>query len=74
MKQDGITQRVIHTPLNELSKAEFIFRVIDEMCNCGWKAQAEYIISLVGNGNQCIGIKNNWNTIIYPKTNNNKLI
>ncbi len=69
MKQQGVTHKVLSTPLNELSKEEFVFRVVDEMANCEWKAQAEYIMSLVGPKNKpgCIGIKNTFGKILYPK-------
>ena len=66
MKQQGITDRVLSTPLNELSKEEFVFRVVDEMVNCEWKAQADYIMSLVGKP-ACKGVKNTWGKILYPK-------
>ena len=70
MKKQGITERVLSTPLNELSKEEFVFRVVDEMVNCEWKAQAEYIISLVGPERKpaCRGIKNMFGRTIYPNT------
>ena len=69
MKQQGITDRVLRTPLNELSKEEFVFRVVDEMVNCAWKAQADYIMSLVGPERMpaCTGIKNTYGKILYPK-------
>ena len=69
MKQRGITERVLRTPLNELSKEEFVFRVVDEMVNCAWKAQADYIMSLVGPERKplCTGIKNTYGKILYPK-------
>ena len=69
MKKQGITERVLSTPLNELSKDEFIFRVVDEMVNCEWKAQADYIMSLVGPEKKpvCTGVKNTYGKILYPK-------
>ena len=69
MKQQGITDRVLRTPLNELSKEEFVFRVVDEMVNCAWKAQADYIMSLVGPERKpaCKGVKNTYGKILYPK-------
>jgi hypothetical protein len=67
MKQQGITDRVLRTPLNELSKKEFVFRVVDEMVNCEWKAQADYIMSLVGPERMpaCKGVKNTYGKILY---------
>ena len=69
MKQQGMTDKVLTTPLNELSPEEFAFRVVDEMVNCQWKAQADYIMSLVGpvKTSGCKGIKNTWGKILYPK-------
>ena len=69
MKQQGITDRVLSTQLNELSKEEFVFRVVDEMVNCEWKAQADYIMSLVGPERMpvCKGVKNTYGKILYPK-------
>lgn len=69
MKQQGMTEKVLTTPLNELSKEEFAFRVVDEMVNCEWKAQAEYIMSLVGPERMpaCKGVKNTYGKILYPK-------
>ena len=69
MKNQGMTEKVLATPLNELSKEEFAFRVVDEMVNCEWKAQADYIMSLVGPEKKsgCIGIKNTYGKILYPK-------
>ena len=49
MKRNGMTKKVLVTPINELSKSEFVYRVLDEMMCCAWKPQAEYIISLIGN-------------------------
>lgn len=66
MKRQGMTEKVLTTPLNELSKEEFVFRVVDEMVNCAWKAQADYIMSLVGKP-ACKGVKNTWGKILYPK-------
>ena len=66
MKQQGMTEKVLTTPLNELSKEEFAFRVVDEMVNCEWKAQAEYMMSLVGKP-ACKGVKNTYGKILYPK-------
>jgi hypothetical protein len=67
MKQQGITDRVLRTPLNELSKEEFVFRVVDEMVNCEWKAQADYIMSLAGPERipVCSGVKNTGGKILY---------
>jgi hypothetical protein len=68
MKQEGLTKKVLETPLNELSKEEFVFRVVDEMVSCEWKAQAEYIMSLVGPKKEaCTGIKNLYGKVLYPK-------
>lgn len=66
MKRQGMTEKVLTTPLNELSKEEFVFRVVDEMVNCAWKAQADYIMSLVGKP-ACKGVKNTYGKILYPK-------
>ena len=49
MKQNGMTKKVLATPINELSKSEFVYRVLDEMMSCAWEPQAEYIVSLIGN-------------------------
>jgi DNA-binding HxlR family transcriptional regulator len=64
-----MTDKVLSTPLNELSKEEFVFRVVDEMVNCEWKEQAEYIMSLVGHEKKpaCTGVKNTYGKILYPK-------
>jgi hypothetical protein len=70
MKRAGLTDKVLSTPLNELTQAEFAFRVMDEMVNCAWKAQAEYIVSLIGEPKIqqiCCGIKNNAYEQLYPK-------
>ena len=52
MKKGGMTDKVLSTPLNELSKREFVYRVLDEMMSCAWEPQAEYIVSLIGCGNK----------------------
>jgi hypothetical protein len=69
MKKQGMTEKVLATPLNDLSPEEFAFRVVDEMVNCEWKAQADYIMSLVGPERRpvCKGVKNTWGKILYPK-------
>ena len=70
MKRTGLTHKVLSTPLNDLTPAEFAFRVMDEMVNCEWKAQAEYIVSLIGEPHTsqiCMGIKNNAYEQLYPK-------
>jgi hypothetical protein len=69
MKKQGMTEKVLTTPLNDLSPEEFAFRVVDEMVNCEWKAQADYIMSLVGPERRpvCKGVKNTWGKILYPK-------
>jgi DNA-binding HxlR family transcriptional regulator len=69
MKKQGMTDKVLSTPLNELSKEDFVFRVVDEMVNCEWKEQAEYIMSLVGHEKKpaCTGVKNTYGKILYPK-------
>ena len=71
MKRAGLTDKVLYAPLNELTQAEFAFRVMDEMVNCEWKAQAEYIVSLIGEPKIeqiCTGIKNNAYEQLYPKS------
>lgn len=50
MKRNGATERVLSTPLNDLSRSDFAYRVIDEMMSCAWQPQAEYILSLIGLG------------------------
>ena len=72
MKKQGMTEKVLTTPLNDLSPEEFAFRVVDEMVNCEWKAQEDYIMSLVGpvKTSGCKGIKNTWGKILYPKRGN----
>uniref|UniRef100_A0A6C0F0T1 Uncharacterized protein n=1 Tax=viral metagenome TaxID=1070528 RepID=A0A6C0F0T1_9ZZZZ len=70
MKRAGLTDKVLSTPLNDLTPEEFAFRVMDEMVNCEWKAQAEYIVSLIGEPAAtqiCTGIKNNAHEQLYPK-------
>jgi len=48
MKNDGITPRILNTPLNDLTEPEFIFRVLDEFQNCGWYGKADEVVALVG--------------------------
>ena len=36
------------SPPNELPKLEFAYKVVDMMINCGWKSQADEIISYIG--------------------------
>jgi hypothetical protein len=70
MKRAGLTHKVLSTPLNDLTPTEFAFRVMDEMVNCEWKAQAEYIISLIGEPKAtqiCTRIMNNAHQRLYPK-------
>ena len=70
MKKKGMTDKVLSTPLNELSKSEFAYRVIDEMMSCAWEPQAEYIISLIGNGRNApapIAIFSKGFEQLYPK-------
>lgn len=61
MQKNGMTKKVLATPINELSKSEFVYRVLDEMMCCAWEPQAEYIVSLIGN------------TVDMPKTVQGKL-
>ena len=58
---------VLRTPANELTPPEFVLKVVDEMINCGWKAQAEEILSYVGYDNSCVGIINRSGKTIFPK-------
>ena len=70
MKKGGMTDKVLSTPLNELSKHEFVYRVLDEMMSCAWEPQAEYIVSLVGCGNNKSApntILNKGTEQLYPK-------
>ena len=48
IKNEGLTDSILATPLNDLLPPQFAFRVIDEMMRCEWQPQAEYIVSLVG--------------------------
>lgn len=51
---------------NDLSQTEFVCKVVDEMINCAWKAQAEEILSYVG-GYNCKKIISRDGKVLYPK-------
>jgi len=51
---------------NDLSQTEFVCKVVDEMINCAWKAQAEEILSYVG-GYNCKQIISRDGKVLYPK-------
>ena len=57
---------VVRAEPNELTRPEFVCKVVDEMINCEWKAQAEEIISYVG-GYRCEGIVSRDGKVLYPK-------
>ena len=57
---------VVRAEPNELTRPEFVCKVVDEMINCAWKAQAEEIISYVG-GYRCEGIVSRDGKVLYPK-------
>ena len=57
---------VVRTDPYELTKPEFVCKVVDEMINCAWKAQAEEILSYVG-GYNCKKIINRDGKVLYPK-------
>jgi hypothetical protein len=70
MKKNGMTDKVLSTPLNELSQSEFAYRVLDEMMSCAWEPQAEYIVSLIGTGDKSSApgiILNRGLEKLYPK-------
>jgi hypothetical protein len=71
MKKNGMTDKVLSTPLNELSKHEFVYRVLDEMMSCAWEPKAEFIVSLIGCGNNKSSfpsiIMNKGHEQLYPK-------
>ena len=69
MKTNKLTDKVLSTSLNDLSKGEFIYRVIDEMVSCCWKQQAEYIVSLKGFDRSLTPthIRSNNGILLYPK-------
>ena len=70
MKQAGATDRILSTPLNDLSPAEFAYRVIEEMMSSAWEPQAEYIVSLIGTGSRNIlptMIRNKGMEVLYNK-------
>ena len=48
MKQNGMTEYVARTPLNDLTQPQFVFMVLDMMKNCAMQPLAERIISYVG--------------------------
>ena len=48
LKREGKDKVVMRADINELSKPDFAFMVVEHMIACGWGAQAEYIVSLVG--------------------------
>jgi hypothetical protein len=50
----------------DLSQTEFGCKVVDEMINCAWKAQAEEILSDVG-GYNCKQIISRDGKVLYPK-------
>jgi hypothetical protein len=47
MKNDGITPRILATPMNDLTEPEFIFRVLDEFQNCGWFGLGDEVVARV---------------------------
>jgi len=55
----------------ELSNHEFVYRVLDEMMSCAWEPQAEFIVSLIGCGNNKSSfpsiIMNKGHEQLYPK-------
>lgn len=57
---------VIRRHPNDLSQPEFVCKVVDEMINCAWKAQAEEILSYVGRYN-CTKIISRDGKVLYPK-------
>lgn len=57
---------VVRTEPNDLTRPEFVCKVVDEMINCAWKAQAEEILSYVG-GYRCEGIIGRDGKVLYPK-------
>ena len=59
---------VVRAKPNDLSKPEFVCKVVDEMINCAWKAQAEEILSYVGGKYNCKGIINRYGKCVYQKT------
>ena len=57
---------VVRAYPNDLSQPEFVCKVVDEMINCAWKAQAEEILSYVG-GYKCKKIISRDGKVLYPK-------
>ena len=57
---------VVRAYPNDLSQTEFVCKVVDEMINCAWKAQAEEILSYVG-GYNCKKIISRDGKVLYPK-------
>jgi hypothetical protein len=57
---------VVRAEPNELTRPEFVCKVVDEMINCAWKAQAEEILSYVG-GYNCKKIISRDGKVLYPK-------
>ena len=52
MKNDGMYDNIVETPINELPKPLFVFKVIEMMTSCGMKLLADELISYVGFGDK----------------------
>ena len=69
MKTNGMTDKVLSTNMNDLTKGEFVYRVVDEMISGCWHSQAEYIISLIGYDRALTptSIRSKDSMLLYPK-------
>jgi len=63
------TTDVVKANPNDLTQPEFVCKVVDQMINCGWGAQAEEILSYVGKCN-CDTIISLHGKVLFPKVKN----
>jgi hypothetical protein len=60
------TTDVVKVNANDLTPAEFACKVVDEMRSCAWAAQADEILSYIGEHN-CTHIISRDGTVLFPK-------
>ena len=61
------TTDVVKANPNDLTQPEFVCKVVDQMINCGWGAQAEEILSYVGGNCNCDTIISLDGKVLFPK-------
>ena len=63
------TTDVVKANPNDLTQPEFVCKVVDQMINCAWGAQAEEILSYVGKY-KCDTIISLHGKVLFPKVKN----